>query len=335
VGRIVIGNPGRVPAPSREGAAASKLASAPRASDALLWSRLLAGKLAWQMGEATVRVLRVRWNQHAPRADRTRPHRHPFHQILYYPRGRGMQHLGEAPRRVQAGSICFVPAGVAHSFVGTGRRPATCLALDLEMEGEPGAGGDGAVLRQALAAGERHVFPLAARFQRQVAACMGRINREVDARQTGYATAVQGMLLELLALFLRATRLTPAFARPDSAPWRGEPRLRKLLALAGELPASEHAPASATLAGAARSVGLSPNHLNVLLRQQTGLTFRQLLIQRRIEAAKTLLKVGDDSCTEIAFACGFGDSNYFARLFKRKTGLTPSAFRAGRHRRPS
>jgi AraC-like DNA-binding protein len=308
----------------------------PRSStqaDALLWSRLLAGRLAWQMGGGTVRVLRVRWNQHAPRADRTRPHRHPFHQLLYYSRGRGMQQLGEVRRPVAAGSICFVPAGALHSFVGTGRQAATCLALDLDMEKAVGQDGgqvhdDGWVLRHALDAGERHLFPLPLRYQRQVAACMGRINREVEARQTGYATAVQGMLLELLALFLRATRVTPIFARRFAPPhWRGEGVVRRALALAGELPAGDGPGPPPTLRQAARAVGVSANHLNVLLRQQTGLTFRQLVIQRRIEAAKTLLRLGDDSCTEISFACGFSDSNYFARLFRRKTGLSPTEFR--------
>jgi AraC-like DNA-binding protein/mannose-6-phosphate isomerase-like protein (cupin superfamily) len=299
-------------------------------ADALLWSRLLAGRLAWQMGSGTVRVLRVRWNQHAPRADRTRPHRHPFHQILYYSRGRGMQHLGDARRPVQQGSICFVPSGVLHSFVGTGLRPATCLTLDLDIDetvGKDSGHDDGWVLRHALAAGERHLVPLSARFQGQVASCMARINREVESRQTGYATAVQGMLLELLALFLRATRLTPVFARRlPPARWRGEPVVRRALELAGDLPAATDTPAP-TLGQAARAVGVSANHLNVLLRQQTGLTFRQLIIQRRIEAAKTLLRLGDDSCTDIALACGFGDSNYFARLFRSKTGVSPREFR--------
>src|SRR5689334_19902289 len=109
-------------------------------SDSLLWSRLLAGRLAWQMGGDTVRVLRVRWNQHARQADRTRPHRHPFHQVLYYSRGRGTQHLGEQRRPIAPGSICFIAAGVAHSFLGTGPRPATCLALDFEFGWNPGTG---------------------------------------------------------------------------------------------------------------------------------------------------------------------------------------------------
>jgi AraC-like DNA-binding protein/mannose-6-phosphate isomerase-like protein (cupin superfamily) len=298
-------------------------------SDSLLWSRLLAGRLAWPMGGGTMRVLRVRWNQHARQADRTRPHRHPFHQVLYYSRGSGTQHLGEQRRPIRPGSICFIAAGVAHSFLGTGPRPATCLALDFELqesESKHHHDDDAAVLRNALRAGEREVFPLSRRFQRQVAACMSRINRETEARQTGYATAVQGMLLELLALFLRATLRTPAFTRSHSPPWRSEGVVRRAVALAGQVPEDVDAQPP-TLAEAAHAVGVSANHLNRLLRQQTGLTFRQLLIQRRLELAKTLLRNSDESCTEIALACGFGDSNYFARLFRRKTGLTPTEFR--------
>jgi AraC-like DNA-binding protein len=93
-----------------------------------------------------------------------------------------------------------------------------------------------------------------------------------------------------LALFLRATRRTPAFARshPRRA-GRNEGVVRRAVALAAEVPEEVEAEAP-TLSRAAREVGVSPNHLNRLLRQQTGLTFRQLLIQRRIELAKTLLR---------------------------------------------
>lgn len=276
------------------------------------------------MGEVAVRTLRVRWNQHAPHADRTRPHRHPFHQVLYYSRGRGTQQLGDRAWPIRAGSLCFLRAGVLHSFVGLGARPATCLALDLELDldGRAPPDGDGGVLRNAFVAGEQAVLALPASFQRQVTAAMARIDRETSRRQTGYATAVQGMLLELLALFLRATPQTTASASRRGAPLRQSAVLRRTMAVAD--PPDDEA---LSLARAARQVGVSPNHLNRLLKQQTGATFRQLIIQRRIERAKALLALGDLNCTEVAMACGFSDSNYFARLFRGKVGLSPRQFR--------
>lgn len=51
------------------------------------------------------------------------------------------------------------------------------------------------------------------------------------------------------------------------------------------------------------------------------------LIGRRMKEAVRLLRESDRNITEIAYACGFSDSNYFARQFRRQHGLSPSAFR--------
>ena len=45
-------------------------------------------------------------------------------------------------------------------------------------------------------------------------------------------------------------------------------------------------------------------------------------------AAQRLLAEGALSCTEIAYRCGFSGSSQFAMLFRRETGMTPTAFRA-------
>lgn len=308
-----------------------------RIAPALLWSRLLAGRLTFFVGDLTVRVLRVRWNRHAPAVDRVEPHRHPFHQILYYSAGRGTQRLGEGVRRVSTGSLVFLRAGLLHSFQGAGGRPvATCLAFDFEFEApaerrrdayDPGRL-DGWVLRRALEAGDRHVVRLPPRLRREVGACIARINREAAGQAAGALTAKQGILLEMLAVFLRAARASaPVARRPLPARFRNEQVLRRAVALAdlSDHPDADEAP---TLAAAAREVGVSPDHLNRLLRRQTGLTFRQLVIQRRIEKARTLLRgPGHLTCTDVALLCGFSDSSYFARLFRAKVGVTPSVFR--------
>ncbi len=49
----------------------------------------------------------------------------------------------------------------------------------------------------------------------------------------------------------------------------------------------------------------------------------------RVEKGKTLLlrEAAEASVTDVAFACGFDSSPYFATVFKRTTGMTPSQFR--------
>ncbi len=72
---------------------------------------------------------------------------------------------------------------------------------------------------------------------------------------------------------------------------------------------------------------VSPPYLSDMLRTVTGLTTQQHLHQHLIEKAKRLLLTTSLSINETAFQLGFEYPQYFSRLFKSKTGLTPAAFR--------
>ena len=67
--------------------------------------------------------------------------------------------------------------------------------------------------------------------------------------------------------------------------------------------------------------------LSKLLNKQTGLGFKQMLRQLRIEEAKALLDSHTLSIKEVAAQVGFTDSHYFSRTFKRITGISPSEYR--------
>lgn len=56
-------------------------------------------------------------------------------------------------------------------------------------------------------------------------------------------------------------------------------------------------------------------------------TPQQYLLGIRIRHACSLLREKTFSITEIATRCGFNDSNYFCRIFKKNMGTTPSAYR--------
>jgi len=84
-----------------------------------------------------------------------------------------------------------------------------------------------------------------------------------------------------------------------------------------------------SLGDVARSVGLTERHLDRCFRQEMGLTPITYLNRYRIKQAKLLLATGSKTVTEIAFDVGFSDSSYFARVFRREVGLSPSAYRRG------
>ncbi len=75
---------------------------------------------------------------------------------------------------------------------------------------------------------------------------------------------------------------------------------------------------------------LSLRTLHRQLKQQTGLTPQRYLNRVRLMKARHLLRHSDDSVTDIAYRCGFGDSNHFSTLFRREFAWSPRDIRQGR-----
>jgi AraC-like DNA-binding protein len=88
-----------------------------------------------------------------------------------------------------------------------------------------------------------------------------------------------------------------------------------------------------TVADIARTARLSPNHFSLLFRRQTGRTFSEFLAGKRLERAEELLMDLTLSVREVASQAGFPDANYFAKVFRGRTGLSPSRWRRTNLRR--
>lgn len=74
-------------------------------------------------------------------------------------------------------------------------------------------------------------------------------------------------------------------------------------------------------------IGVSPRHLQRLIKQATGQTFVQLLQNVRMLHSCELLLETDWSVQTVAAEVGIQDMKYFYRIFKQHGGLTPSRFR--------
>ena len=77
----------------------------------------------------------------------------------------------------------------------------------------------------------------------------------------------------------------------------------------------------------ADKVCLSPNYLSDLLKKETGMNAQDHIHFHLIKEAQYLLTSTNKSVSELAFELGFDYPQYFSRLFKQKTGLTPNAYR--------
>jgi AraC-like DNA-binding protein len=74
-------------------------------------------------------------------------------------------------------------------------------------------------------------------------------------------------------------------------------------------------------------LNITPNYLNMIVKETTGLTANEFMHKRIILEAKRLLINNQLDIAQIAFDLGFKDASYFARFFKRSTGLSPTEFR--------
>jgi AraC-like DNA-binding protein len=77
-------------------------------------------------------------------------------------------------------------------------------------------------------------------------------------------------------------------------------------------------------------LGLPYHRYSVLFHEYTGLSPHQYFLQLKINRAKLLLAEPRASVKETALRLGFESEFYFSRLFKKKTGLSPSAWKASR-----
>lgn len=78
---------------------------------------------------------------------------------------------------------------------------------------------------------------------------------------------------------------------------------------------------------AAVYLDLSESHLSRLFKDETGLNFLQYLNAWRVNKAAILMLDSRKSISEVAVACGFPSPGYFAKIFKRFSGYTPSQYR--------
>jgi AraC-like DNA-binding protein len=77
----------------------------------------------------------------------------------------------------------------------------------------------------------------------------------------------------------------------------------------------------------AQMTGVSPATFSRWFKKANGVGLEAYLQDLRLNESRRLLKTGSLPISKIARSCGFKSRPYFVRLFRKKTGTTPTAFR--------
>ncbi|RCX21649.1 two-component system response regulator YesN [Fontibacillus phaseoli] len=84
-----------------------------------------------------------------------------------------------------------------------------------------------------------------------------------------------------------------------------------------------------TLELAASVIGLNPSYLSRIFKVETQMTFSEYVNRVRIDASCKLLESGRFTVKQISSQVGFTTYNYFFKVFKESTGMTPHAYMSG------
>jgi AraC family transcriptional regulator len=137
---------------------------------------------------------------------------------------------------------------------------------------------------------------------------------ELQARDACTGLAIEGLVLELLAVVGRTSASVALASRPawlDCALDELRSRFRQPL----------------PILDVAATVRVTPSHFARVLLRHEGFTPSEYLRRLRIEYAKIQLQRTDRPLAAIAIDCGFADQSHFTRSFARVVGTTPGRFR--------
>lgn len=89
----------------------------------------------------------------------------------------------------------------------------------------------------------------------------------------------------------------------------------------------QHFASNITLEELSAIIQVTPQHLCRMFRDNLGMRPLEYISQKRVRAAQDFLAGSNQSIAEIAALCGYDNMNYFYRMFRKYTGVTPGAYR--------
>ncbi len=231
--------------------------------------------------------------------------------------GRTIFHFPEQDVEVRAGDVCLIPSGVSHRETALASREGAFFNL-VVLEG-----GDCVDLHFAGELRRRCPGVLEGRLCKLTALCRRSLSYFEDAvelSQAGIDPEGVGVRCLLAASLCGLADVS----RGRNNAYRDE---HFLVRNCRQLVAANLSNGALSVCQLAQWLGCSADYLSHLFHQETGVKLVEAVNTQRIAHAKALLEDTGLSVAEIAWASGYNDPNYFARVFRRLVGTSPSRFR--------
>jgi len=245
------------------------------------------------------------------------PSRSSTHICIYVTEGQAEMKIGSQICQTSNDGMLFVPAGQVLSFLpGLDSKGFLCIFHDDMLISKVGMK-DPLREFEFLRVWGNPVVKLDKQVSGFVRQLFDRIFLEYSRSGTEHLDLIRPYLITLLTEVNKVYR--PLSASGRAAAVQLTNRFKELL--------FTHIRTVHQVSDYAALLHITPNHLNKTVKSITGKTPARWIGEAIVLEAKVLLGQSDLSISEVAVAVGFEDQSYFARLFRRHEGISPTAFR--------
>lgn len=239
-------------------------------------------------------------------------HSHPFLEILFVRSGTGSIRLSEQDFPLQAGDLVVVNAGVPHQECSDEADPLYFYFAAYDKIALPDLP-ENRLFRDDICP-VMHTGEMAERFLPLFQTVLRELEEDKDFGYEIAQTTARIIVMRLFRLLNRDYNAKELL--------RGNKVLQDALRYI-----DGHYTSDISLEELAAKCLVSKYYLSHLFTKSTGKSIGRYILDKRMYMAKYLLSSTDLSVEQVSTDCGFSDSAYFCRLFKKETGFTPTQYR--------
>ena len=246
------------------------------------------------------------------------PRVHPFHEIFYLSSGECTSFIDHNIYKFGKGDLVIVPGGCLHKTVYTGKGIHERIVISFRQEitdwikEQIGA----EYLKNCMVPG---VINIPEKRRNYVDSLLDKLMFENDTPDILSTAFIKAGLVELLLFIIRCKEYE------DNVIKEIDVDNRKIQEVATYI--FEHYTENILLEDVADKFDMNKSFLSKRFKTATGFGFKEYIINLRIQNACRLLLETNKSITDIAFECGFNDSNYFGDSFRKIKGISPRKYR--------
>lgn len=238
-------------------------------------------------------------------------HIHNTHELYFLESGETIYTVENKIHVMHEGEMIFIPKGIFHktSNETSNKSERVLIVFDDDFIGSE-------FLGYIDKLKENNIIILPEEYVFKARKLLKKIELEAKQKYQDYKL-LQKLYLEELIIMISRHRI-------DSLGNKCDESIKIIQSITKYI--SENFSSEITLASISTDFALSQSYLSKQFKVTTGIGLNEYINITRVNAAVKLLTAERLPITEVAFRCGFNDSNYFASVFKKIKGITPKKF---------